>query len=245
MVVYKDNSRLNGLYDFSTKLGYVKGVEDVLHNIDASSAVGEEVNGLLRKKMNLYPLPAIREIVINALIHQDLLETGSSVLIEVFKDRMEVRNPGKPLISTQRFVDAQPKSRNEVLVRAMRQINFYEERGSGIDKVVSLCESSQMPAPTFKTDKHNTIVSIYAPKSFSEMYQDERVQATYWHACLKFVNNEFMNNQSLRIRFNVKQSNYPQISRVIKKTIDAGLIDFKDSKSKTGRNVQYIPFWGK
>ena len=57
-------------------------------------------------------------------------------MIEIFSDRMEITNPGLPLVKTDRFLDSPPRSRNEALASFMRRIHICEERGTGIDKIV-------------------------------------------------------------------------------------------------------------
>ena len=57
----------------------------------------------------MFPDLAIRELVANALIHQDFLITGAGPMIEIFDDRIEVTNPGEPLVDTQRFPDTPPQ----------------------------------------------------------------------------------------------------------------------------------------
>ena len=57
-------------------------------------------------------------------------------MIEIFSDRMEITNPGIPLVKTERFLDSPLRSRNEALASFMRRIGICEERGSGFDKVV-------------------------------------------------------------------------------------------------------------
>ena len=74
----------------------------------------------MRKKVKVYPEKAIREFVANALILQDFAVTGSGVMIEIFTDRIEITNPGVPLVDTNRFIDTAPKSRNENLASLMR-----------------------------------------------------------------------------------------------------------------------------
>ena len=69
------------------------------------------------------------------LIHQDLSENGASVMVELYEDRIEISNPGKPFISPDRFIDAY-RSRNERLADIMRRLGICEEKGSGIDKVI-------------------------------------------------------------------------------------------------------------
>jgi ATP-dependent DNA helicase RecG len=111
----------------------------------------EFIGKALRKKVSMYPELAIREIVANALIHQDFSVTGAGVMVEIFADRMEVTNPGEPLVKTDRFLDTPPRSQNEVLASFMRRIGVCEKRGSGVDKVVFQTELYQLPAPLFET----------------------------------------------------------------------------------------------
>lgn len=96
----------------------------------------------------MYPGIAIRELVANALIHQDFTVTGAAPMVEIFDERVEITNPGEPLVDTSRFIDAPPRSRNEQLAATMRRMGVCEEGGSGIDKVVESIELSQLPAPS-------------------------------------------------------------------------------------------------
>jgi predicted HTH transcriptional regulator len=67
----------------------------------------------------MFPEVAVRELVANALIHQDLFETGVGPMIEIFDDRIEITSPGEPLVDTRRFVGTPPRSRNEALASLM------------------------------------------------------------------------------------------------------------------------------
>lgn len=95
--------------------------------------------------VKIYSDLAIRELVANAIVHQDFSIQGTSSMVEIFNNRIEITNPGKPLIDPLRFIDHSPVSRNEILARFMRRLNICEERGSGIDKFVSECEFYQLP----------------------------------------------------------------------------------------------------
>ena len=99
---------------------------------------------------------AVRELVANALIHQDFSITGAGPMVEIFEGRIEVTNPGEPLVATDRFLDSPPKSRNESLASLMRRFRICEERGSGIDKVVSQIELYQLPPPLFEVPPGST-----------------------------------------------------------------------------------------
>ncbi len=141
----------------------------------------------------MYPELAVRELVANALIHQDFSLTGTGPMVEVFQDRVEITNPGTPLIDTLRFIDEPPRSRNETLAGIMRRLNICEERGSGIDKVIAEVEFFQLPAPDFQVTANHTRVTLYAPKKLSEMSQEDRIRACYQHTCLCWL--EFQRNE--------------------------------------------------
>jgi ATP-dependent DNA helicase RecG len=70
-------------------------------------------------------------------------------MVEIFAQRMEITNPGEPLVDTLRFIDTPPKCRNEGLAAMMRRMKICEEAGTGIDKVIAAIEAFQLPAPDF------------------------------------------------------------------------------------------------
>ncbi len=190
----------------------------------------------------MYPELALRELMANAIIHQDFSITGTGPMIELFGTRLEITNPGVPLVDTQRFIDSPPQSRNEAVASFMRRIGICEERGSGIDKVVSQIEAYQLPAPIFEQTEKHTRVVLFAHKEYRDMDTEDRIRACYQHCCLRYVNREPMNNSSLRTRFNFDENSGSMASRVIKQTIDKGLIQLYDTKANR-KHYRYIPFW--
>jgi len=76
--------------------------------------------------------------IANSLIHQDLYITGAAPVVEIFDNRIEVTNPGIPLVDVLRIIDNPPKSRNEKLASLMRRLKMCEELGRGWDRMVSL-----------------------------------------------------------------------------------------------------------
>jgi ATP-dependent DNA helicase RecG len=132
----------------------------------------------LRQEVKMFPEIAVRELVANALIHQDFTETGASVVVEIYSDRIEISNPGKPFIPPERFID-EYQSRNERLADLMRRLRICEEKGSGIDKVVQTAEVYQLPAPDFRLGEHRTIAILFAHRNFDDMDRNDRVRACY------------------------------------------------------------------
>jgi len=190
----------------------------------------------------MYPIIAVRELVANAIIHQDFFIRGAGPMIELFSDRMEITNPGKPLVKTERFLDSPPKSKNESLASFMRRIGICEERGSGIDKVVFQTELYQLPAPLFEVIENNTKATLFSHRSLSKMDKDDRIRATYLHACLKYVQKQYMTNSSLRERFGISKQNSAMVSRFIKESLEKKVIKLVDPD--IGRKyTRYVPFW--
>jgi predicted HTH transcriptional regulator len=65
----------------------------------------EVIKDALRSEVKLVPEIAIRELVANALIHQDLTMAGASVMVEIYSNRLEISNPGEPVVPVERFID--------------------------------------------------------------------------------------------------------------------------------------------
>ena len=220
--------------------GYIVGFEGLIKYIVDCLPTREVIDGALRKKVSKYPSLAIRELVANALIHQDLGERGAPI-VSIFPDHIEITNPGKPLIQFDRFIDHPPCSRNESLVAAMRKVGICEERGSGYDKIISDIEKYNMPAPTITEYERSIKVSLYVRKDFSSLTKKERIDACYSHVCLNYVRNEVSNNATLRSRFGLEESERYKISRVFNETCDAGLIKPRDGTGM--KNREYVPYW--
>ena len=242
LIQYKGNSRIETIRELEVRNGYAVGYEGIIDYLKTLLPSNEEIGKAFRREVTMFPEVAIRELIANAIIHQDFNITGTGIMIELFESRLEITNPGMPLVDTQRFLDTPPQSRNESVASFMRRINICEERGSGIDKVVFQTEIYQLPAPLFEQTEMHTKTVLFAYKKYKEMSRDDKIRACYLHCCLKYVNREPMNNTSLRERFKIDKANSAMASRLIKQTMEAGLIRLYDDKANR-KLWQYVPFW--
>ncbi|MFN0177416.1 MAG: ATP-binding protein [Gemmatimonadales bacterium] len=190
----------------------------------------------------MFPVEMIREAVANALIHQDFLLSGVSVMVEIFTDRIEISNPGPPTVQVDRFID-EYRSRNERMADLMRRLGICEEKGSGIDKMVHAAEVSQLPAPAFIVDSVRTTCILFGQRAFSRMTRDDRVRACYQHCCLRYVLREATTNQSLRARFGLPDAKAESVSRIIKDAIASGLIRQEAATKGSRKFARYVPYW--
>jgi predicted HTH transcriptional regulator len=243
VVTYDGTGRTQTLREKNEQAGYAAAFQPLLGYIDTQIPRHEKVERGLRIDQRTYPEDTIRESLGNALIHQDFSMTGVGPLLEIFSDRIEITSPGEPLVSPDRFLDAPPRSRNETLAGLMRRMRICEERGSGVDKVVQAAEESLLPAPDFRVVTDHLRVTIYALRTFSDMTKEERLRATYQHACLRWVSSQRMTNASLRKRFGITEDNSSMVSRVIGEAAEAKLIKLFDPASTSKKLTQYIPFW--
>ncbi len=241
VIRYDGKTRTAETQEVAGQKGYASGFDGLINFVNKSLPSREMIGKSLRVARPIFPEIAVRELIANALIHQDMTISGAGPVVEIFNDRVEISNPGAPLVDTQRFIDFPPRSRNEALAALMRRIGVCEEQGSGIDKVIMAIEEAQLPPPDFRADGDNTKVILFGRKSFGEMSQEERVRGCYHHAVIRFLNNNGMTNGTLRQRFGVAERNASQISRVIKQTMQANLI--KQSDMWSSRGGHYLPFW--
>lgn len=240
---YEGKNKLKTLRDAIGKRGYAVGFSSLISFIEVQLPTEEtiEKDGIRREKTT-YPILTLRELIANALIHQDFRVSGIYPTIEVFSDRIEISNPGRPIVSTTRFIDSN-QSRNERLADFMRRVGICEVKGSGIDRVVFQVEQFNLPPPEFKELESQTKVILYSYRPLALLSKEEKIRACYQHCCLKYVSSETMTNQSLRERFKVEEKDISVVSRIIKDTLDAGMIKLSDPESASRKFSKYVPIW--
>lgn len=133
----------------------------VLRNIRKSSSIV----GTKRVDKYEYPEKAIREIIANAIIHRDYKITETYSQVNIFEDRIEVFNPGclPPGVTVKNIKDAQV-SRNEVIAARLKELDYLEEYGRGIDIVFSKMEEWGLLPPLFKNSTNSFKVILVGGK---------------------------------------------------------------------------------
>lgn len=242
IVQYEGNNRLSILKEETTTEGYAISFENAVKFVTTLLPAKEDIDSVRRKTINVFPIPAIREAIANSLIHQDFFLTGTGPLIEIFENRVEVTNPGIPLVDIMRIVDNPPKSRNEKLASLMRRLSMCEELGRGWDRMVISCELQKLPAPRIQIYQESTKVFLFSHLDFTNIPMEDKIWATYLHACVKFIEGNALTNSSLRERFGVAESSSGSISRLIKEALNKQIIRPVDPTTAP-RYMRYIPIW--
>lgn len=227
IIKYKDNNNLKTASEKVINSGYAVGFDSLLNSIAT----------LLGNKKSLYPKVAIKEIVANALIHQDFAINGSP-MIEIYDNRIEVTNSGKSLIEATRLVNYPPKSRNEKLARLMRLMGLCEGKGVGVDRIIDSAESMAIAIPRFEVENDYFKATLFAPQAFDKIDINDKIRATYQHTCLRYAKGDYMTDLSLAKRFRLDKGQNIEIIKLINNTLETKLI--KSNKSKP---TKYLPYF--
>jgi len=242
IVVYAGINKLGTKADTTGSEGYAVGFQALVKNVMTQLPQNEVIENALRVETKLLPEVVIRELVANALIHQDFQERGTSPMVEIYADRVEISNPGAPIVPVERFIDGY-QSRNERLADLMRRFGICEEKSSGIDRVIAAAEIHQLPAPDFQVSYKRTVAILYGPRSFKKMDRSERIRACYQHCALQWVLRRQMTNQSLRERFRLSDSSTNTVSQIITAAIETKLIKLDPAAPSSRKYARYLPVW--
>lgn len=242
IILYKGNNKLETVRELDNDKGYAIGFEGIIDTLKLILPTNEVIGQAFRREVPMYPELALRELIANALIHQDFSFTSTYPMIEIFEYRIEITNPGSSLVAIERWMDRPPRSRNEGIASLMRRMGICEERGSGIDKVVAQTEVYQLPAPLFEMSEDYTKATLFAYRDFKDLDKDEKIRACYLHSVLKYISQEPMNNTTVRERFGISVANSAMVSRVIKQAVEAEVIKAYDPSAGT-KAMRYVPYW--
>jgi ATP-dependent DNA helicase RecG len=240
VVQYRSKSRVESIGERVFDAGYALSFVPALRHISGLLPTVEKIVSGVRREVEVYPQIAIRELLANSLIHQDLSLRGAGPMTELFPDRLEVSNPGRPLMDVLRLMDHPPQSRNERLAAYMRRLGFCEERGAGIDRVFHAVEQYSLPPADFQNREQSFLATLYGPRALKELSKTERLQACYWHACLKYVEGDRLTNASLRQRLDIAGAS--AASLLIRDAVAHGLIKQYD-RLAGARSRSYVPIW--
>lgn len=244
VIRYRGTNKVDTTDELVGHKGYAVGFEGLIGYLKRVLPHSEVIQQSLREQVSLYPEIALRELIANALIHQDFGVTGAGPTIEIYDDRITFTNPGTLLPSKRldRLIGTTPESRNEMLASKFRLYRICEERGTGFQKVVSAVELFGMPPVVFTPLENAFQVTLYAPRQFADMAQAERVEACYQHAVLQYFSSQTLTNTTLRARFKVSERQRNQITNLIADAVAANRIKRKDTTSGH-KFAEYVPYW--
>ena len=245
VIRYRGTNKINTIDELPGNKGYAVGFEGLIGYLKRALPHSEVIQQSLRTEVSVYPEIALRELLANALIHQDFTVTGAGPMVEIYDDRIEITNPGALLPGKRpdRLIGTTPESRNELLASCFRRYRICEERGTGFQKVVGAIELFGLPPLVFTLQENAFRVTLFAPRKFTDMSQVERIEACYQHAVLQYLSSGTLTNSTVRERFKLHEKHRNQITNLIADAVAAGRLKRKDAGSGK-KFAEYLPYWG-
>ncbi|MEA1968667.1 MAG: ATP-binding protein [Thermodesulfobacteriota bacterium] len=127
-------------------------IENVINFAKIYIPKAGKIVGIQRVDRFAIPLEAVREAIVNAVVHRDYSISGSDIKFAVFDNRIEITSPGTlpRSLEIDDIIAGRSEIRNRVIARFFREINFIEQWGTGIQKILSLCRENGQKKPEFK-----------------------------------------------------------------------------------------------
>ena len=136
--------------------------------------LGATINGLYRKEVYEIPEVAIREALVNALIHRNYVNRGRDIKVGVYDDVVNIVSPGSlpNNITMEDILNGRSESRNRVLANIFKELGLVEQWGSGIGRIINTCKEYGLPTP--KIEEKNDFMDIEIIRPQESLQPEER-----------------------------------------------------------------------
>lgn len=182
-----------------------------------------------------YPMTAVREVIVNAIVHRDysMHTEGMPIQITIYSNRLEVKNPGGLYgrLKLDQLGKVQPDTRNPVLATMMETMKLTENRYSGIPTIRSEMEKSGLPAPLFEDRRGNFCVTLYNNREYAECPDKSK------NGILEFCSVPRTRNE-IAAYVGVSTVSYA-IQKYIKPLIESGEIDITNKEKPNSPDQTY------
>lgn len=188
---------------------------------------GSKIDGLQRTDRYEIPLVAIREAVINALVHRDYQNYGRDIKIGIYDDILDIVSPGGfPMsITEENIFDGRSEIRNKVVARVFKELKYIERWGSGIKRIMDVCNKYDLKKPQFKESSDSVEVMLFRLEgaNHEKNTEIEKLDLTYQENQIMeyLVNHKVIKRQNVEEILGVKET---RANELIKNLIDKNLI---------------------
>lgn len=237
---YKGSGKAGAiLCDEEWDKGWAVGFDEMVRFAFNQMDNQQVIRGVFREHDDFVPKVALRELLANAIIHQDFTRNGRAS-IEIFSNRISITNPGIPLLKKSEMI-RKFETRNPGLMRIMRLLDLSEERGTGIDKAILAIEAAGTAPIEYVVDSDLTEAVLREPLPYEELAGSQKELACLQHCEVCFINDDYMSNKSLRDRFKVDDSKTLEVTRLIKRMIAKGSIKRFEGNGNSKKYTRYVP----
>lgn len=132
-----------------------------------------EIKGLYREETYEIPVVALRESLVNALIHRDYINQGRDVKVGVYDDIVNIVSPGSlpSNITIEDIFNGRSEARNRVIAHIFKELGLIEQWGSGINRIINACKELGLPAPKIEEKNDFFDVELIRPQPDTDDYE--------------------------------------------------------------------------
>ncbi|MBF2735484.1 MAG: putative DNA binding domain-containing protein [Betaproteobacteria bacterium AqS2] len=239
MVKYEGKTRKSAvLFDQRLDRGYASGL-DAMMEMAAGRGSGSR-NGARSGGAGSWYRKALRELLINAIVHQDF-DSSEEVVLEVFADRVEIANPGESLTSPD-YMISHYRSRNPQLMYAMMDLGLASDLGRGLCIVVdALEENCAAPLEIESKGGFTRARLFFGRRAYGDMSKSHKKGALYQHCLLKRANHQVATQASARARFNLGAKRQDELPRLLNELVAEGKLKYSYEYRNSRRYKLYYP----
>lgn len=163
MIRFEGTSKMAAIDELENRSSLPQALEEILFFIRRHTSVSATIKGTRREEMPQYPPTILREAIMNALVHADYANQRSPIQVAIFDDRLEITNPGAlPFgLSLDTAISGVSQLRNKVLGRIFRELGLTEHWGSGLKRMLEVCEEQNIPLPKFEEMDNFFRITLY------------------------------------------------------------------------------------
>jgi len=161
---FKGTDRMETIDSQEIKGHIYKMLDAVKAFFERNTRLANKIVEFKRVDIPEYPFEAIREAIINAIAHRDYNRRGAPIMVSIFDDRVEVRNPGGLLPGLNiKKLEGNHATRNEALCHIFHETMDMERYGTGIAKMKRYMKAHSLSAPELSEEGDFFVVKFYGP----------------------------------------------------------------------------------
>ena len=136
--------------------------------------ISSKFENFQRKDILEIPMLALREGIINAIVHRDYSNQGRDIKIGIYDDVVEIVSPGglPSTLTIEQIYSGRSEIRNRVLARIFKELNFIEKWGSGINRMINLCKEVNLKVPEIKETGDSIVLTFYRTENSAGLVPD-------------------------------------------------------------------------
>ena len=237
-VAFSGTDKVNILDQKEQDADVVTCIDGAMQFIERHINVSAQIEGVQRKNVWEIPQVAIREALINAVVHRDYLVKGARVMVEIYTDKIIISNPGGlPNGLHEKDFGKYSLTRNSVLASLLLRIGYIEKLGTGINRINELLTLANLPHASFEFGSFFSVTIQKQPKAAIPLKQGV-IKKGKQKLSFSLSNNQLRILDLIRKKPTITQKEMAEVIEVyestvernIKKLVELGMLRREGSK---------------